>query len=611
MAVTITNNLITPTNGDANATTGWTGTDAPALYTTFFREATGCLGYGTSNGVDDAYVTIASTAFDNGAGVGFTLFGWINLGIPATTANGGYGLLLGDGTNDRVYAVGGSDNYGHFVNGWSGFRLDGRVLPATFRNPRGAAPNLAAITRIGYGWNYAIAALGKVDTSFHDVIRYIANGSAALTIGGGITGDRGTFSQVVADDASTAGGKAYGIFRILTSGSKAIEMTYGVDFGNSGTASTYFQDSNFQLVIVGTNMSAGNMDVDLLSNTTGTNLFSLQDGVMVGVGTVSNWNLNTANINTLQFNRMSCTNVGTISFPSSGGTLRESISCIFNNCGQISIGNNFTFTGHSFNGTTNATGALLLDNVLDVTNVSGLTFNSDGTGHGILITAPGTYTFNDFTFVGYGADATTNAAVYNNSGGLVTINVIGGTSPTFLNGAGASTVVVAGTVTAAVKVTTTAGVNVENANVFVKAAPGGPFPVNASVTIVNSGTTATVTHTSHGLASGDKVFITGANLIQNRGVYTITVTGTTTYTYVMGSAPGASPTGTITSTFMVLSGFTDASGNISMSRVFPSSQPITGWARKSTTQPFYKTGGIGGTVSSTLGLNTTIQLLPD
>jgi hypothetical protein len=72
------------------------------------------------------------------------------------------------------------------------------------------------------------------------------------------------------------------------------------------------------------------------------------------------------------------------------------------------------------------------------------TFTQSGTGHAIEITAPGTYNFTNITFSGYGGTAGSNltpnsgandAAIYNNSGGAVTINVTGGNSPSVRNGA--------------------------------------------------------------------------------------------------------------------------------------------------------------------------------
>jgi hypothetical protein len=94
----------------------------------------------------------------------------------------------------------------------------------------------------------------------------------------------------------------------------------------------------------------------------------------------------------------------------------------------------------SFNGTTDANGALLIDESVD--NLDNAVFLSDGTGHAIYITATGTYNFDNWTFSGFGADGTTDAVVYNNSGGAVTINILnGGDTPSVRNGTGASTTI--------------------------------------------------------------------------------------------------------------------------------------------------------------------------
>jgi len=59
--------------------------------------------------------------------------------------------------------------------------------------------------------------------------------------------------------------------------------------------------------------------------------------------------------------------------------------------------------------------------------------------------------------------------------------------------------------------------------------------------ITRSGTTATLTTASaHGLATGDRVSITGTTPADYSGVYVITVTGSTTFTYTMTSVPSGS-----------------------------------------------------------------------
>jgi hypothetical protein len=113
------------------------------------------------------------------------------------------------------------------------------------------------------------------------------------------------------------------------------------------------------------------------------------------------------------------------------------------------------------------------------------------------------------------------------------------------------------------------------------------------------------------MLTGDKVLIEGASHTANRGVFTITVTGPNAYTYTMASAPGSNPTGTIKATWAALYGTTDANGEISMSRVFSVDQPIAGWARKSTSAPYYKTGPVSGTIDSALGASLTALLLSD
>jgi hypothetical protein len=73
---------------------------------------------------------------------------------------------------------------------------------------------------------------------------------------------------------------------------------------------------------------------------------------------------------------------------------------------------------------------------------SNSTFIGSGTtGHAIRITTPGTYSLSNLIFTSFGANATNFSAIHNDSGGLVTLNISGGTTPTIRNGAGASTVV--------------------------------------------------------------------------------------------------------------------------------------------------------------------------
>lgn len=69
----------------------------------------------------------------------------------------------------------------------------------------------------------------------------------------------------------------------------------------------------------------------------------------------------------------------------------------------------------------------------------------------------------------------------------------------------------------------------------------------ASVTSISrSGSVATATVTSHGLSSGQNVTISGAAQAAYNGTFAITVTGVSTFTYVVEGQPTSPATGTIT-----------------------------------------------------------------
>jgi hypothetical protein len=107
------------------------------------------------------------------------------------------------------------------------------------------------------------------------------------------------------------------------------------------------------------------------------------------------------------------------------------------------------------------------------------------------------------------------------------------------------------------------------------------------------------------------VVIRGATQDEYNGVYTITVTNANEYTYTVSGTPATPATGTPTSTAVILSGTTDASGILQTTTFnYTANQPVTGKARKATSGTFYKTGAITGTIS-TAGLDTTVLLIQD
>jgi len=156
------------------------------------------------------------------------------------------------------------------------------------------------------------------------------------------------------------------------------------------------------------------------------------------------------------------------------------------------------------------------------------------------------------------------------------------------------------------------GSAIQDVRVLMTVASGGDLPFEDSVTITSVGTTATATHSSHGLRSGLKVLISGANQNVYNGVYEITVTGTNSYTYTMTSSGTSPATGTITSTSVIIDALTGVTGIVSAApkHRYTSDQPVLVVARKGSSSLFYKQGGGTFSVVET-GLAATIFMVKD
>ena len=132
------------------------------------------------------------------------------------------------------------------------------------------------------------------------------------------------------------------------------------------------------------------------------------------------------------------------------------IGTTYRRCDAITQ-NGATFTSCVFTDHQASTGspatldaALLADNLTVITDclfIGSLAGSPAGSGHGIEITtaaAVGSPTSFDLTgniFENFGADETTDAAIYNNSGTQIILNILSGGTPTVRNGVGSSTII--------------------------------------------------------------------------------------------------------------------------------------------------------------------------
>lgn len=137
----------------------------------------------------------------------------------------------------------------------------------------------------------------------------------------------------------------------------------------------------------------------------------------------------------------------------------DATGCTIDGCSfsKLSTSNDSLTTNASTNidnstiNTTSITAGNRWCSVADPSIFSGNQFVGSGTsGHAIRITTAGTYSLIGNTFTGYGGIAgsnlvansgSTSAAIFNDSGGAVTLNISGGSSPSIRNGVGATTTV--------------------------------------------------------------------------------------------------------------------------------------------------------------------------
>ncbi len=198
--------------------------------------------------------------------------------------------------------------------------------------------------------------------------------------------------------------------------------------------------------------------------------------------------------------------------------------------------------------------------------------------------------------------------------GTITLNLVGCTGNFGYRTEGVAVTIVADPVATTITVVDSASppVAIANARVFLEASDGtGPLPYQEAVTITQTGGTATVTHTAHGIPDGTNVVIRGATQNEYNKVGVITVTSVNEYTYAVDSGAVSPATGSPVASGVMVSGLTNGSGIITDSRTLSGDQPFTGVVRKSSTQPFYQSSRVNGITDSVDGFSTTVTLLSD
>lgn len=541
-----------------------------------------------SSGLEGGVMNSAETVATDDA-----VFVWIKCDVVATIdthANGGQRILIGNSatTLDSFYVLG-SDDYQY--GGWKCIPVDPTMTPSTTVGGGGNGTT----SWFGGQWSVPGAGASKGYPMKVDAMRH----GRQIEVTAGEVANPASWDSVSAYDSATT--RQWGICQPTNTGAALQGLIY---WGTAG-ALVYSRDSNRSIVLIDTEWTVTDFTQVLFAHAS--NDIEWDNVGLIALGT---------------------SNRGIIDVTANGAITWT--NSVFQDIDTTNLLSGCTFDGSKWIGTNaiTAPGASMIacqvvastvtannsalvwdvatdpDGLLDEMEFTKGTADTHAIEFGTNI--PSSITLRGLDFTGYSASQDVNASTFHfkDTAGTITVNLVGCTSDVALASSyrtdGATIVIVEDPVTVIAKTVQVDGTNIESANVHLEAT-GGYLPVDVTVTIVNSGTTATVTHTAHGLLNNDKVVIRGASLDANNGVYSITITGVNTYTYTMGSTPGASPTGTIKCTFVILYGLTNASGEISASRVFSSDQPMTGRARKSTTAPYYKNTVLTGTVSSTAG----------
>ena len=380
----------------ATSITGWTGDDSVTASTAAGDAYGASTGLTTqlSNSDEHMYTTSIGGTRDLSDAQVFNL---IKDNLIETLANGGSQIVLHDGTDRIGYDTGGNDSTGLQLPGFfNSYRLDTSNLPASFATYAGSEGNLTltAITGVGYGTIHTAKAVGSIDNVRIGRMAFVVNGNPALTINGGTSGTPEQLSDVVADDVTNGWG--------LVANPKAsiFDIYCSTEWGDSGTADSYFEQVDSQLFFDGRGLGVGNFNMSLTGNATGTNSFVLTNCVCVCLGARANWDMTVVNFDIVALTSIQWAGFGTFDLPNVGETI---VGQTWTDCGQIRQ-NGAVISDFSISDCVD-TVAFVCDNDGSV---------SDGTitncNRGISFSGAGPFTLDGVTLTGNTMDLQVNSA---------------------------------------------------------------------------------------------------------------------------------------------------------------------------------------------------------
>ena len=549
----------------------------------------------------------AGALCSNGASFTWTsgdyLFGWIIWTAPGAIAErtaGGLAMLCGSSISDyKVFYVGGKSFGLYPYGGWQNFAVDPTM---TYSEVFGTTPT--AFNIVGGGAN-VLTAVSKGSPLGFDVFRY---GRGTFRIAGGSSGDGyATFTgMATANDALAA---RWGLFQGIQGGYKYKGLMH---FGYG--ALTEFIDGNKSIVIdemIFVQSTFNRIEFHNASSVINWNNISFNS-----IATVSPGALEVIDDCDLTFAGCTFQNMDTFIFKS----LSKVTNSIFVKCKLITSG------GGHFTGTKVLQSSVAADasafqwNV--ATNPDGyldnMEFVKGALAHHAInfgTSAPASITLRGISFTGFNAaDGQNDSVLYIARTDVpITIQCVECSGTVSYKKAGSNDVTI--TQGALTKITVRdfdTNAPIQYARVSLEAADAtGNLNYQESVSIVSSGTTATVTHTGHGLADGDWVRIRGCTQSEYNIVAQITYIGIDNYSYQLKFATSSPAGDSPNSTTVLFNHESDSNGVVSEQRSWTLDQPVIGRVRQATNYPYYKTTPITETINKTIGLNINVLLIKD
>lgn len=400
------------------------------------KQGTQYIGLKNSNGTDTFITsTLGATApYDFSVGGGEEGYHIIMFFISLTAVNttSGFRLYLGDtvGSDNGFFNIAPPDLYS---GGWISRVVDptNDFSGATGFTTTGNPAQLTNVNEIGGGFTTITMIAGNFQNCCIDQITI----GLGLRVDAGTVGTPNTFETLRAADEGTSSN----IYGWISSLAGTIVIKGGVFIGpETGTATSVFNDSNRVILFADEPVADNFYTIDIRGTNTDVDFTSCILRTEDAAGNPNTkWNLTLDGTSIPTFNDNGSLFQGFDTITLRSGSTLDGTSL---DGGDSLIQNNATLTNCSVLNANTADGVAFItsNNPQAISNCS-FTFSD---GHAIEITTPGTYSFDGNSFTGYGADGTNDAAIYNNSGGAVTLNISNATSPTIRNGAGSTTSVV-------------------------------------------------------------------------------------------------------------------------------------------------------------------------